>query len=148
MTLLTQEIAELDVSENEVSEGTFTFPKLTGIPSVPQKVAEILERRGVDGAGVRVIGQKPMPFTLESVGYVASYTAAKTAVTDYQGLIGKQYGVKLTKDSIEWGIFDVISVRESAPPQTVVAKISGVAGSNTVVRQVCVWTLLYRAELS
>lgn len=148
MTLLTQEIAELDSGGSEVEEGTFTFPKLIGIPSVPEKIAEVLRRRGVDGAGVRILTTTPEEFTLTSLGYVASYSAAKAAVADYQELIGKQYGVQLTKDSIVWGVFDVLAVKESEPPATVTAKVSGVSGASSSVRHVCTWLLIYRKEVS
>lgn len=146
MTLLTQEIAELDSLGAEVGGGTFTFPQLLGNPSVPEIIAEVLRRRGVDGAGVRVTTTTPEEFSLLSLSYVADYAAAKDAIADYQGLVGKQYGVKLTKDDIEWGVFDVLRVKEAEPPSTVLAKVSGSPGG-AAVRHVCSWLMIYRGEV-
>lgn len=143
MSLLTQQIAELSEGGTAVPEGTFTFPLLVGLPSVPETVAEVLQRRGVDGSGVRIISVAPEPFMLQTTGYMASYSAAKDAIADYQSMVGKPYGVKLTKDSVDWGHFDVLSVKEAEPLHVVNVKVAGYSGGARV-RQTCVWTLIYR----
>jgi hypothetical protein len=148
MSLLLQQIAELDSSEDEVEEGTYTFIRLVGTPILPRKEAEILERRGVDGMGIRFVGTKARPFQLQTLNYLASFSAADAALEDYQALIAKQYGVKLTKNALEVGIFDVIGVDVAEETVAVsAAKVSGVA-IGAAVRHSCVWTLMYNKALA
>lgn len=146
MALLTQEIAELDSGGSKVGGGTYTFQDLTGTVVLQSTVLESFSRRGVDGAGVRVIASHPRPFTLTSTSYEDSFSDAKTAIANYKGLKGKAYGVKLTKDSIDYLTFDVLEVEESQPPRSVLVKLSGQSNNSAKIRHVCTWTLLDRPE--
>lgn len=144
MALLTQKIAELNAAGAEVGGGTHTFQDLIGQVVASSNELETFRRRGVDGAGVRVLANSPRPFTLQSTSYEDSFSDAKDAIAAYKELKGKEYGVKLTKDSLDYGSFDVIAVEESGPPRQVLVKQSGVATNAAKVRQVCVWTLQER----
>lgn len=144
MALLTQKIAELNAAGSEVEAGTYTFQDLIGQVLASSNQIETFKRRGVDGSGIRVLNSSPPTFTLRSTTYLDSFSDAKDAIAAYKELKGKEFGVKLTKDSLDYGSFDVIAVEEVGQPRQVLAKLSGVATTAAKVRQVCSWTLQER----
>lgn len=143
MPVLTQEIAELDNLGAKVPAGTHTFVDLTGLISLPRKRMEVLQRRGVDDACVRQVATQPQPFRLVSLGFEDTFAAYEAKLTALQSLIGKAYGVKLTKNGEDFGTFDVIDVEKATDPEGVVYRTAG-SPKSSGVRMVCGWTLIAR----
>ena len=112
---------------------------------LPSKQIEVLVRRGVDGTGIREVGSLAGPFTLRGSAFHASHADAKDAIESLEALKGHDYGIKLTKKSIDYGRFDVVEVMELDDPRDVAAA-AGALIANPAVLAIYSITLLHRPE--
>lgn len=145
MPAQTYKIERLDDVGNPEAAYTYNFQSLTGVVLLTSTQIEVITRRGIDGAGIRDIGSRPAPFTLRGMAFHQSFTDAKAAIAALEALKGHQYGVRLTKESINYGAFDVVAVVEAGNPRAVGA-VAGALIANPTVRQRYAITLLERVE--
>lgn len=124
MPVHTNSIAVL--ASNGSAASTQLFQDIRGTPKLASQQVEVLRRRGVDGVGLRNLGEQGEPFPLLCYQFLANYATAKTAVVNAQALQGDgaEYGIRLTKDSVDWGVFGVIRVDE-----VLIRAVGAVAGS-------------------
>lgn len=113
--------------------------------SMEGNVAELIEalelftRKGIDGTGARKLGQKPAPFALTSVVYVANYAAAQTAIRAYRALTDSD-PVPLVLQDTAWGNFLVTKV-DPVLAQACLNVVGSIA-VDPLVRLVVNWTLV------
>lgn len=144
MGVHTYKIERLDDTGTPEGAYTYEFQDLVGTVVLASEKIEILRRRGVDGSGLRAVGSIEDPFGLRATWFEASWSDAKDKIAALKALKGHLYGVKLTKDSLDYGTFDVVEVAEQ-PPRAVTA-VAGSLVANPQVIQRAMITLIDRPE--
>lgn len=118
---------------------SYTFVSIRGAIFYKHDQIEVFQRPGVSGSGLRLLGQRGVPFTITTVKYHADFTAAKTAIANYAALIGLG-SQALTRNSVSHGNFFVLEVDEV---ETIpVMNPAGNATSTDTVCQTAKWKLL------
>lgn len=140
MPVHTYKIESLD--DGGLAEDTYNFQDLIGEPQLSSKRIEILSRRGVDGVGLRDVGSIPEPFQLLGIAYFVDFAAAKDGADLLRALIGHTYGCRLTINSVDWGVFDVLEVRPE--PARACGAVVGSLVENATCVQRCILTLIER----
>ena len=120
------------------SIGIHTFEDLKGNVQKRGEQLQRFVRPGIDGAGYRMTGARTNPFSLISVHYVLSHTAAKDALEAYQLLID-QDPVVLIQNSVNHGTYKVLSVQQIS--SFAVTASVGTLIADAEVLQRCRWTL-------
>ena len=87
--------------------GPFVFLDLIGGVLLPQQGAELLERPGVDGAGLKLIGKRSAPFTLHSRVDALTVGDAHDAAANYQALANDGFSYGLAQHGVDFGIYGV-----------------------------------------
>lgn len=98
--------------------GPFPFLDLVGGVVLPQESAEVLERPGVDGVGLKFLGRRGRPFTLHSRVDAQSLEDAHVAGRNYQQLVNNgilysvaQHDVDYTNFGVEFAVLAVENLR-------------------------------------
>jgi len=98
----TNSIAALDNMGDPIEAQTYTFVDMQGSVEFAQQELELLERPGVDGTFFRKTGVRGKPFQIRAVGYTTSFTTQAAAMYNLRALVNADYGVRLTKHSVEY----------------------------------------------
>ena len=120
--------------------GPFTFDSLRGEFQFEREELELIVRPGVNGTGVRRLGVRGRPFTVETWRYETSYLTAELVFTGYLGLISGD-PVQVTKNGVVFiDQHQVLDVEKTAivPAATVVGSIVPAPGVLLIAR----WSLL------
>lgn len=120
--------------------GPFTFDALRGEIQLEREENEVIVRPGVDGSGIRRLGQRGRPFVVETMRYETSYASAEVVLQLYQGLIEID-PVQVVKNTIvSRDLHQVLEVEKVAisPCTTAVGTIVANPAAILIAR----WTLL------
>jgi len=100
--------------------GAFKFLDLVGGIVLPQSMAELLERPGVDGLGLKFTGTRGRPFTLHSRVDAEDLADAHQAGRNYQQLVNNGFiysiahqGIDYTNFGVEFAVLEVSNIRVS-----------------------------------
>ena len=100
--------------------GPFRFLDLIGGIVLPQSMASLLERPGVDGLGLKFEGVRGRPFQLHSKVDAFDLADAHQAGRNYQQLVNNgfiysiaQQGVDYTNFGVEFAVLEVANLRVS-----------------------------------
>ncbi len=121
------------------SIGEFEFLQMDGTPFYPQERLELIERAGVDGVGVRRLGEAGKPFEITTTNYEVSYATARSKMELYKWMVGDG-PVELVRHSVAEGYFVVLGVAESQR-FPIFNSIGGLYG-NEEICHVVTWTLV------
>lgn len=120
--------------------GPFTFDALRGEIHLEREENEVIVRPGVDGSGIRRLGQRGRPFVVETMRYETSYASAEIVLHGYQELI-RLDPLQVIKNSIaSRDLHQVLEVEKVAisPCTTAVGTIVANPSAILIAR----WTLL------
>lgn len=118
----------------------FEFFDLQGAIVYRQEQLEIFERAGVNGSGIRRLGQRGEPFELVSVQFHEDFAAALAALQDYGDLAGTD-PVELVRNGESHGDYLVLNVKEIATEAVSTICADGVDPTYQI-RQTVRWRLL------
>lgn len=118
----------------------YRFDDMRGVLHPKSEQLEPFIRPGHDGETLRKTGERAPPSTVETLLYVADWTASRTAIAAYIALKdGEAYEV--FKNSISYGHFRVFNVEEIGT--VAVAQVAGsILNPGATVLQACRWTLI------
>jgi hypothetical protein len=119
----------------------YEFEDIRGSLQPRSEELEVFSRPGVDDTTVRLTGVRGRPVQIQTMHYVADFTAAKNALSAYVQLKdGSSY--EIVQHTVSFGdfrILDVVQVSARA-----VANVVGSIVPNATVEQICVWTVQHQ----
>ena len=129
------------------SIGTFAFAFLSGMPQQGQEMVQTLDRAGVDGHAIRLLGVRYPQFELMSKVSVDTFENAVDLVQDYKNIVGGA-PVQLTWENQDYESatldnqhkVQVLGVRMESlsTPATMVGNLTS---ANDLAWLTCTWTL-------
>lgn len=121
----------------------YQFEYIRGSLQPRSEELEVFTRPGLDDTTIRLTGVRGRPVQIQTMHYVADFTAAKNALSAYVQLKdGASY--EIVQHSISMGnyrILDVVEVYARA-----VTNVTGSLITNPTVEQVCLWTVQHQPE--
>lgn len=120
--------------------GDFQFLEMDGVFHLRQQELEPITRVGIDGTGLRRLGERGKPFEVVTLNYEADFDSAEDKVDEYLELVGSD-PVAVIRFSESEGDFFVLQVREQRPPFAIFNSLGGLVGGEQVCHLVS-WTLL------
>lgn len=147
MALATFEIAALTnrTTGAEDASRTYAFQDLQGTVPEAAEQTEVIRRPGVDFPGLRTLGIQGPEFTLVSVEFVASRSAAKDQIELYRALTADSNGIKITQADEEFFPADVLGVTRAGTVQAVGQVAGALVGSPNFMLRVA-WRLVLSQE--
>ena len=116
----------------------FEFEDIRGSLQPESEELELFSRPGKDGSTVRLTGVRGRPTQIQTLHYVADFTAAKNAISAYVQLKDGS-NVEIVQHSVNFGnfrILDVVEIQAQA-----VANVIGSIIPGAGVMQICQWTV-------
>lgn len=123
--------------------GAQQFEDIRGSLQPESEELEVFARPGKDGTTVRLTGVRGRPVQIQTLHYVADFTAAKNALSAYVQLKDGA-NVEIVQHSVSFGdfrILDVVEIQARAVANVIGSLIPG-AG----VMQVCQWTVQHQGS--
>lgn len=120
--------------------GEFQFLQMAGPPYLRQEQVELIERPGVDGSGLRRLGQRGKPFQVVTTNYVESLAEAKAQMDLYKAEVADDTPLELIRHSVSEGTFFVLAVVEQYKG-AIFNSLGGFDGNEECLH-VVTWTLL------
>jgi hypothetical protein len=121
----------------------YEFEDIRGSLQPRSEELEVFSRPGLDDTTVRLTGVRGRPTQIQTMHYVADFTAAKNALSAYVQLKdGNNY--EIIQHSVSFGdfrILDVVQVSARAVTNVVGSLISG-----ATVEQICQWTVQHQGS--
>lgn len=123
---------------------TYNYQSIKGNVDNARLRVELLTRLGIDGVGIRELGNAGQPFAIEAVEHLENFGQVKTAIETYQALIGSgaEYGVRVTQHSVVQGVYGVLDVQPRRGSPRALAAVAGSLLVNPQVELRTVWTLV------
>jgi hypothetical protein len=119
------------------------FEDIRGSLQPESEELEVFSRPGKDGSTVRLTGVRGRPVQIQTLHYVADFTAAKNALSAYVQM--KDGGnVVIVQHSVNFGNFRILDVVEIEARAS--TNVIGSIVSNPTVRQVCLWTVQHQGS--
>lgn len=120
---------------------SYEFEDIRGSLQPESEELELFSRPGKDGTTVRLTGVRGRPTQIQTLHYVADFTAAKNAISDYVQL--KDGGnVEIVQHTVSFGNFRILDVVELQA--RAVTNVTGSIIATPTVMQVCLWTVQHQ----
>jgi len=121
----------------------YEFEDIRGSLQPESEELEVFSRPGKDGSTVRLTGVRGRPVQIQTLHYVASFTAAKNALSAYVQM--KDGGnVVIVQHSVSFGNFRILDVVELQA--RAVTNVIGSIIPGATVMQVCLWTVQHQGS--
>jgi len=119
------------------SIGGYEFVEMVGPVGMPHERVQLLERPGVSGVGLRLLGRGCEPFVVATTTDLSTAGAANTAMVNYRALVGSSVTVVDTHARSFANVF-VLAVMEVGVEKMLTPV--GVLTGGFLLR--CQWTLV------
>jgi hypothetical protein len=122
----------------------YEFEDIRGSLQPRSEELEVFSRPGLDDTTVRLTGVRGRPTQIQTMHYVADFTAAKNAISAYVQLKDGS-GYEIVQHSVSFGDFRILDVVELQA--RAVTNVTGSLIASPTVMQVCLWTVQHQPAL-